>query len=232
MYDAFISYSHQDLVTVGQLKQSCESLRLRVFFDSASLRAGETWAAQLGHSIKNARLLVLCWSASADASGWVQAEIKFALMAQMPILPWRLDNTPLPDNLKTIHAVPSSSDVAAEIAKRRSRHRRSVALKATAAIIIFVLSIWFTADRLTPKTSSFYGRIFDSQNIGIPNVTIEAAGKHTSTLSDGHFTLTLPIPPNTHNALDVTLSKPGYKSEVIPTQTDAVPFTHSLEKAK
>ena len=94
MYDAFISYSRKDLAMVAQLKQCCDSLRLKVFFDSASLRAAEAWPAQIGDSIKHARLLTLCWSASAAASDWVQAEIRFALMAQKPIVPWRLDNAP------------------------------------------------------------------------------------------------------------------------------------------
>jgi hypothetical protein len=227
MYDAFISYSRQDLAAVTQLKQACDSLRLKVFFDSASLRAAETWPDQLGAGIEKARLFVLCWSASASSSDWVRAELKQAEMAKKPILPWTIDNTPLPAHLSTIQAVSSSSGAATEIANRRSRYR----LKATAATLILGPTVWLAADRLTPKTTTFQGRIFDNQNIGIPGVTIQAAGQHTFTQPDGQFTLTLPIPPNTHNPLNVTLSKPGYQSQTIPTQTDAVPFTHSLEKA-
>ena len=229
MYDAFISYSHQDLAAVTQLKQSCDSLRLKIFFDSASLRAAEAWPAQLGSSIKDARQLVLCWSASADTSDWVQAEIKFALMAQKPILPWCLDNTPLPAHVSTIQAVSSASNAAAEISKRRLRYHIRTALTATAATVILVPSIWFAADRLTPKTTTFQGRIFDGPD-GVPGVTIEAAGQHTATGPNGEFSRTLPIPPNPSNALDVTLSKPGYKKLTISTRTDAVPFTHSFEK--
>jgi hypothetical protein len=150
-------------------------------------------------------------------------------MAKKPILPWRLDNTPLPDNLKTIQAVSSPSDVAAEIAKSRSRHRRRTALISTVAAVIIVPSLWFGADRLTPKTTTFQGTIHDEQNEPIPGVAIEAAGQHTATGPNGEFRLTLPIPPNTRQALTVLVSKPGYQSQTIDTQTD-VPLTRILEK--
>ena len=136
MYDAFISYSRQDLAAVTQLKQACDSLRLKVFFDSASLRAAETWPDQLGAGIEKARLFVLCWSASAATSDWVQAEIKQAEMAKKPILPWTIDNTPLPDRLSTIQAVSCASN-AATVCVRYSRHDPSdpVATARCAAIV-------------------------------------------------------------------------------------------------
>jgi hypothetical protein len=232
MYGALISYSRKDLAAASQLKQCCDSLHLKVFFDSASLRAAEPWPAQLGDSIKNARVLALCWSASADSSDWVQAEIKFALMAQKPILPWRLDDTPLPDNLKTIHALAHTdpaSKVAAWVAAQRRRQQIRKALITTAAAVILVPSTWFAADYLTPKTTTFQGAIHDEQNQPIPGVAIEAAGQHTATAANGEFRLTLPIPPNTHQALTVLVSKPGYRSQTINTQTD-VPLTRILEK--
>jgi hypothetical protein len=232
MYDAFISYSRKDLATVGQLEQSCDSLRLKVFFDSASLRAAETWPAQLGDSIKNARLLALCWSSAAAASDWVQAEIKFALMAQKTILPWRLDRTPLPNNLKNIHALAPTdpaSKVAELLAAHRRRHQLRTLLTTTAAAVILVPSAWFASDRLTPKSTTFQGAIRDEQDHPIAGVAIEAAGQHTTTGPNGEFRLTLPVSPNTRQTPTVLISKPGYRSQTIDTQTD-VPLTRILEK--
>src|ERR1017187_4102916 len=75
MYDAFISYSRRDLRVVQGLKRQLDERRLRVFLDLDSLRAGEDWAPRLGAAVQESRMMVLCWSAQADKSDWVRAEI-------------------------------------------------------------------------------------------------------------------------------------------------------------
>ena len=75
MYDAFISYSRRDLPVVQGLKRQLDERRLRVFLVLDSLRAGEDWPPQLGAAVQDSRMMVLCWSAQADKSDWVRAEI-------------------------------------------------------------------------------------------------------------------------------------------------------------
>jgi hypothetical protein len=230
MYDAFISYSRQDLVAIDQLKHHSAPLHLNLFLDSARLKPGDPWPAQLGDSIKNARLLILCWSASSAVSDWVQAELKFALLAKKPILPWRLDPTPLPNHVTTIQAVSTATTAADFIAHRRTAHRRRTSLTTAAAAAIILPAAWLATQRLTTQTTSFHGAILDEQNHPIPGVTIEADRQRTTTLPNGEFSLTLPVPPNNRQALKVHIYKPGYQPQFVDTQTD-VPLSRILEKA-
>src|ERR1019366_8827273 len=126
MYDAFISYSRVDLPTVQGLKRQLDERRLHVFLDIGSLRAGEDWPPQLGSAVRDSRMMVLCWSAEAQASEWVSAEIKYCHLAKKPVLPWLLDGPPLPPLLQKTHGIQGTdpSLVVNVVADKRKRHYR------------------------------------------------------------------------------------------------------------
>jgi hypothetical protein len=74
----FISYSSADRAWASRLAQE---LRQRipedytVFFDAASLRAGDRWEQELLDALKQSTHLVVLWSQQAKASAWVHREI-------------------------------------------------------------------------------------------------------------------------------------------------------------
>src|SRR2546426_10056931 len=105
MYDAFLSYSRVDLLIVQGLKRQLDERRLRVFVHLDSLRAGHEWPPQLGRAVLDSRMMVLCWSAQAEGSKWVEAEINYCLLAKKPVLPWLLDDTPLPPRLQNTQGI-------------------------------------------------------------------------------------------------------------------------------
>ena len=101
----FISYAHEDQPWAEERARVAENLDWTVFFDQASLRAGDIWPDVLLTSIAEADRVWLGWSKYAAQSDWVKREYTAAL-AKEPgrLFIDRLDDTPLPDELKHIQA--------------------------------------------------------------------------------------------------------------------------------
>src|ERR1700675_291667 len=95
-YDIFISYSRADGERVRPLVQELRRLGYKVFFDVESISIGERWKLRLDASLRTSRALVLCWSAQAKVSEYVPLEYAKAEGLGKPVLPWLLDETPLP----------------------------------------------------------------------------------------------------------------------------------------
>ncbi len=78
-----------------------------VFFDQDSIRAGDTWPDVLREEVDRADRVWLGWSKYAAQSDWVRREYTAALAKGDGHLRIdRLDDTPLPDDLKDIQAEP------------------------------------------------------------------------------------------------------------------------------
>lgn len=73
MADVFVSYSRADALRVEQLVQTLEVHGLSVWWDR-SLEQGAQFAQLIRDEISHARVVVVCWSETAAASKWVQAE--------------------------------------------------------------------------------------------------------------------------------------------------------------
>lgn len=107
---AFVSYASEDRQRVATLIQGMKKARpdMDIFFDVESLRSGECWEDMLWKEIDKRDVLFLCWSHSAKASKWVNAEWKYALKRKgveciepIPIEPPSL--CPPPDELSHKH---------------------------------------------------------------------------------------------------------------------------------
>jgi TolB-like protein/Flp pilus assembly protein TadD len=114
-YDAFISYSREDLARVQLLVDELRRRGYRVFFDVESIVVGQRWKERLEGSIRASRALVLCWSERARNSEYVHFEYARAEGLGKPVLPWLLDQTSLPKmvELQGISAVETGQVAAA-----------------------------------------------------------------------------------------------------------------------
>jgi adenylate cyclase len=95
-YDVFISYAREDSARVQPLVDELRRRGYRAFFDVESIVVGDKWKERLERSISASRVLVLCWSEHARESEYVHFEYSRATVLHKPVLPWQLDQTPLP----------------------------------------------------------------------------------------------------------------------------------------
>jgi MTH538 TIR-like domain (DUF1863) len=95
-YDAFISYSHSDVIAARRVQRFLESYRLppgipftekrlRIFRDATDIRTG-TLSEELNSALDASRTLIVCCSPSAASSRWVAQEID-RFLEQTPTRP-------------------------------------------------------------------------------------------------------------------------------------------------
>jgi adenylate cyclase len=145
-YDVFISYSREDVARVQPLVDELRRRGYRAFFDVESIVVGDKWKGRLERSICDSRALVLCWSEHARDSGYVNFEYSRAEVLHKPVLPWLLDQTPLPPmvEIQGISAVEATQVAAAlqpqlgwTLGRRHSLQGLVAAL--LVAVLMFVL---------------------------------------------------------------------------------------------
>ncbi len=113
MSKVFISYAREEEEAVDGLHEALRAADVSVWRDQESLRLGERWPKVLGEAIAEQDYFVLCWSAAAAASDFVELEWVTALALEKPILPLLLDDTPLPPSLSGINGKPFEDAVGA-----------------------------------------------------------------------------------------------------------------------
>ena len=233
MYDAFISYSHSDLPVVQDLKRLLDDRRLRVFLDTASLRAGKDWPPQLGAGIQASRMMVLCWSAQAASSDWVKSEINHSLSSKrpVPVLSWLLDQTPLPAMLQKTQGITGAdpAPVVEFVAKGRRRHQRRVTAAVVACGVILAPAVWWAPRMLTAQSITFRGHISDEQGNAIAGATVAADGIRVNTNASGGFDFVLRGTAS-RRPLQVNVKKPGYREKTVDTQSDVPDLGVVLER--
>jgi len=109
MNHIFFSYSRKHADCAFRLVRGLQSTGFSVWQDVSVIRGGDNWVSKIRSGLKEARVMLLLWSAEAKASEWVTREIALALPyhteGKLIIIPLRLDDTPLPDDLQSINAI-------------------------------------------------------------------------------------------------------------------------------
>jgi hypothetical protein len=227
-YDIFLSYSRADADRVGPLQEELRRLGYKVFLDLESIRVGERWKTRLEASILSSRVLVLCWSAQAKSSEYVQFEYAKAEGLGKPVMPWLLDGTPLPvmvdiQAITTQEAPVAAAALAARIGWNLTR-RRSFAVCAAGAVSAAALGVW-----MRPRNYDFEGVVTDTDSLPISGVVVICENASTLTDSEGRFRLRLQgVKPEW---LRLQFSKPGYQTESSYVATGET-FQMVLIKAK
>ena len=105
MPSAFISYAREDESAAKILEAGLQEKGIDVWRDQQSLQAGQDWPEALGEAIAAQDNFVLLWSVHAHGSPFVKREWNSAFAQNKPILPVRLDGTPLPPSLQAVHSL-------------------------------------------------------------------------------------------------------------------------------
>ena len=80
----FISYAHQDESKVEPMARAYKAQGVDYFFDRHYLKPGDIFPLKIKEFIDTADLFILCWSANAAKSGYVELERKHALERAFP----------------------------------------------------------------------------------------------------------------------------------------------------
>ncbi len=228
-YDVFLSYSRTDTERVAPLRDELRRMGYRVFFDVQSIDPGEQWKRRLERSISASRTLVLCWSQNTRGSDYITFEYSRAEALRKPILPWLLDQTPLPAMLE-VQGI-TATDPAQAVAQLSlalgwtvaRRHKWLAALGVLAAGLAGV-ALWFALR--PPPPWQFSAEVTDRVSaVPVPGVEIDVQIGHGKmntcfTGSDGTCTLQLPQPqPAT---VHIFLRKDGYERDeaVVPANKE------------
>jgi len=91
----FISHSSEDAAVAGQVCLALESAGLATWICSRDIHPGQTWAGAITEGLEQSGVLVLLFTENANGSEHVLREIDLAVKQKVPILPVRLDHTPL-----------------------------------------------------------------------------------------------------------------------------------------
>src|SRR3954469_18180075 len=93
-YDAFISYSSKDAAEADAVRAALDSAGLRCWIAPRDIRPGEEWPAAIMRGIGSTRVMVLVFSAEANASPQIVREVERAVHRRMPVVPFKIDLTP------------------------------------------------------------------------------------------------------------------------------------------
>jgi hypothetical protein len=90
--DVFVSYSQADRECAFQLVARLESRGIGVWVAPRDIAPATDWAEAIIEAISGARLMVLVFSASCNASPQVRREVERAVHREIPILPFRIED--------------------------------------------------------------------------------------------------------------------------------------------
>ena len=98
----FISYSTIDSVLANGLSRYLVGAGWDVWMDVASIAGAEEWSAALTRGLRSTDAVIALITVDSMQSKWVQREILAADRADIPILPVRVGNPPIPDRLALV----------------------------------------------------------------------------------------------------------------------------------
>ena len=109
-YDVFLSHNAQDKPRLRRLAEPLRAAGLRVWFDEWVIKAGDIIALKVDEGLEQSRVLLLCLSPAARASGWVALERSTAAHrdpanAGRRFIPLLLGDCALPDTLRRCKVV-------------------------------------------------------------------------------------------------------------------------------
>lgn len=104
-FDVFLSHNHADKPRVRRLAERLKAAGVRVWLDEWVIQAGDIIALKVDEGLEQSRVLLLCISPAALASGWVALERSTAVHrdpanAGRRFIPLLLGDSALPDTLR------------------------------------------------------------------------------------------------------------------------------------
>lgn len=107
MHDVFISYSTQNTVIADAICHRLEAGGVRCWYAPRDVEPGKSWAGELMRAIRKAKVFLLIYSKDYNQSRQVISELTEAVDAGCTIVPFRVDQSDMNDDLafylKRIH---------------------------------------------------------------------------------------------------------------------------------
>jgi predicted ATPase len=100
----FVSYASADRDKAFQIAERLEARGIVVWLDRKSIAGGTSWTGEIVEGIKACAALLVLVSSSALASPNVQQELQLAWEHRRPLVPLRLDLSPLPSTIEYVLA--------------------------------------------------------------------------------------------------------------------------------
>lgn len=94
-YDVFISYSSHDRQVADAACAALEGKGVRCWMAPRDIPPGASWGAAIIQGIEDSRLLLLIFSEHSNRSDQVLREVERAIAKRIPLVPLRLDATPM-----------------------------------------------------------------------------------------------------------------------------------------
>lgn len=98
--DVFISYSSKDKTVADAVCAALESSGVSCWMAPRDILAGEGYAASLLKGLSTSTILVLIYSANSNRSPQVLREVERAVSKGLPIVPLRIENTPMSSDME------------------------------------------------------------------------------------------------------------------------------------
>lgn len=99
-YDVFISHSSHDKQVAEAVCAAMEGTGLRCWIAPRDITAGASWGSAIIDGIETSRLMLLVFSRHANTSAQVLREVERAVAKDKPLVPLRLDATPVRKDLE------------------------------------------------------------------------------------------------------------------------------------
>jgi hypothetical protein len=99
--NVFISYSRRDSKIADRVCKALDNNGITYFIDRTGISGGLEFPDKIAEAIKDSEVFLFIGSKNSYESRYVANEITYAynVMGGKPIIPYLIDNTPLPDNL-------------------------------------------------------------------------------------------------------------------------------------
>jgi hypothetical protein len=99
-HDVFISYSARDKPVADAVCATLESSGVRCWIAPRDVQAGIAYAESLVNGLSNSRLMILVFSANSNRSPQVLREVERAVSKGLPILPFRIEDAPMSQEME------------------------------------------------------------------------------------------------------------------------------------
>ncbi|MDR3235948.1 MAG: toll/interleukin-1 receptor domain-containing protein [Prevotellaceae bacterium] len=99
-YDVFISYSSKDKMIADQICEAAENAGLICWMAPRNVTPGKKYAAEIVEAIRNSSVMLMIFSESSNKSEHVENEIDIAFNEGKTIVPFRITDTEMSNELK------------------------------------------------------------------------------------------------------------------------------------
>lgn len=99
-YDLFISYSRKDSAIVDEICAALNSAGIVYFRDTQGISLSQHFPVVLADAICSSKMVLLVASKNSYESSYANKEIAFAYSEQIPVLPYLIDNEPMPRDIR------------------------------------------------------------------------------------------------------------------------------------